>query len=230
MYIEQERKIDNMIEKTCREKNTTLYKVQKADIKNVRFEKQKYRFDYKQYRDIELNLRGKKQVQNASLVLNCCEILNKKGYDIPEEAIRKGLETVIHRGRFEIMHESPTIIFDGGHNEEAIKNLRQTVDMCYKEFKKIYVISVLKSKDYQKVLDNLLEETSIFIFTNGNDSKRYTDCHTMYQYAKQKNDSIEMYEMELENAVQFCKEKIDYVSFIIGSFYIYGSVKKILEV
>ncbi len=225
VYIEQNPEIDSIIQKTCLEKHNTLHMVKPSEVNYVRFEKDRCIFDYKQYHDVEMNLKGNRQAQNASLVLECCEILNKNGYDISEEIIREGLKTVIHRGRFEIIHQSPTIIFDGGHNEEAIQNLKETIAVCYKEAKKIYVISVLKSKDYQKIIDNLLEKNSIYIFTNGNDSKRYTDCHIMYQYAKQKNDRIEMYKMELENAIQFCREKIEYVSFIIGSFYIYQDVK-----
>ena len=131
---------------------------------------------------------------------------------------------MIHKGRFEIIYENPTIIFDGGHNEQAIENLKETINVFYKKEKKIYVISVLKTKAYQKILEDIIEEESIYIFTNGNDINRYTDNHLMYEYAKKINDKAEMYEMKLEEAIQFCKERIDCVSFIIGSFYIYEDV------
>ena len=44
---------------------------------------------------------------------------------------------------------------------------------------------MLKSKDYKKILKNIVEENSVYIFTNGNDKERYTDKHIMYEYAKQ---------------------------------------------
>lgn len=229
VYIKQEPKLDKIIIETCKEKKNTLHMIEKEEIKNQKFQNSFEIFDYKQYHNIEVNLKGKKQIQNASLVLECCDILKKNGYMITEEAIKNGLRTVIHKGRFEIVYENPTIIFDGGHNEQAIQNLKETINLYYEKAKKIYVISVLKSKDYKPILDDILEEKNIYIFTNGNDKNRYTDNHLMFEYAKQVHKSVEVHEMELEHAVQFCRSKTDFVSFIIGSFYIYEDVKKILE-
>lgn len=229
VYIEQEAKIDKIIIKTCKEKQNTLHMISKMEIKNQRFEDNFETFDYKQYYNIEVNLKGKKQIQNATLVLECCEILNKNGYHLTEEVIRDGLRTIIHRGRFETIYQNPTIIFDGGHNEQAIENLKQTINIYYKGTKKIYVVSVLKSKDYKKILEDILEKDSLYIFTDGNDKNLFTDRHLMYAYAKKVNNKTEIYEMELEKAIQFCKEKMEYVSFVIGSFYIYDDVKKFLK-
>ena len=227
VYMEQEPNIDDIIEKTCKEKQNILHIVKQSEIKNQRFENDREIFDYKQYHNIEVNLKGKRQIQNAALVLECCDILDKKGYFLSEEVIRSGLKTVIHKGRFEVMHQNPTIIFDGGHNEQAIENLKETIDLCYKNAKKIYVISVLKSKDYYKIIEDILDKENVYIFTNGNDKNLFTDKHLMYEYAKKRNDKAEIYEMELEKAIQFCKEKREYVSFVIGSFYIYNDVKNI---
>ena len=116
VYMEQKPNIDDIIEKTCKEKQNILHMVGQSEIKNQRFENDREIFDYKQYHDIEVNLKGKRQIQNAALVLECCDILNKKGYLLLEEVIKNGLKTVIHKGRFEVIHQNPTMIFDGGHN------------------------------------------------------------------------------------------------------------------
>ena len=229
VYMEQKPEIDKIMIETSKEKQNTLHLIQKEEIKNSRLENGFEKFDYKQYHNVEVNLKGKKQIQNATIVLECCDILKQKGYPITEEAIRHGLKTVVHKARFEIIHENPTIIFDGGHNEQAIQNLKETINLYYKKEKKIYVISVLKSKDYKTILDEMIEEENIYIFTNGNDKNRYTDNYLMHDYAKQINQNVEIYQMELEEAIQFCKEKTDYVSFVIGSFYIYEDVKKSLN-
>ena len=229
VYMKQKSEIDEIIIQTCERKQNRLHMIQKTDLQNERVKNGYEIFDYKQYQNIQVNLKGKRQTQNASLVLECCNILQKNGYVITEEAIRNGLKTVIHKGRFETIYENPTIIFDGGHNEQAIENLKETIDIFYKTAKKIYVISVLKSKNYKKIVEDILEEDSVYIFTNGNDKNRYMNNHLMFEYAKQVNKNVEIHEMELEDAVQFCKSKTDFVSFIIGSFYIYEDVKKILE-
>ncbi len=228
VYMEQKTNIDDIIEKTCKEKQNILHMVQQSEIKNQRFEKDREVFDYKQYHNIEVNLKGKRQIQNAALALECCDILNKNGYLLSEEVIKNGLKTVIHKGRFEEIYQNPIMIFDGGHNEQAIENLKETIDLCYKNANKIYVISVLKSKDYQKIIEDILDKDNVYIFTGGNDENLFTDKHLMYEYAKKINNNAEIYEMDLKEAIQFCKEKTEYVSFIIGSFYIYDDVKKIL--
>ena len=229
VYMEQKPTIDDIIEKTCKAKQNILHMVKQSEIKNQRFKNDMEIFDYKQYHDIEVNLKGKKQIQNAALVLECCNILNKKGYILSEKVIKNGLKSVIHKARFEVIHQNPTMIFDGGHNEQAIENLKETIEWYYKNAKKIYVISVLKSKDYHKIIEDILDKDNVYIFTDGNDKKLFTDKHLMYEYAKKLNDKAEMYEMELEKAIQFCKDRMNHVSFVIGSFYVYDDVKKFLK-
>ena len=228
VYVSQEKVIDDIIVQKCKEKNNKLYLIDTSKITNLRYEKDYEIFNYKQYKNIEINLKGKKQIQNAIISLECCEILEENGFEFTEKKIREGLKTVVHKGRFEVIHKNPTIIFDGGHNAQAIENLKDTIDIYYKNAKKIYVMSILKSKDYKTILEELIEDGNIYIFTNGNDKNRYADSHLMYEYSKKLNANIEMYEMDLKEAIQFCKEKVDYVSFIIGSFYVYNDVKKIL--
>lgn len=230
VYMEQKPNIDDIIEKTCKEKHNILHMVQQSEIKNQRFENDREIFDYKQYHDIEVNLKGRKQIQNAALVLECCDILNQKGYHLTEEAIKNGLKTVIHKARFEVIHQNPTMIFDGGHNEQAIENLKESIELYYKNAKKIYVISVLKSKDYHKIIEDILDKDNVYIFTNGNDKKLFTDKHVMYEYAKKLNDKAEIYEMDLKEAIQFCKNRMNHVSFVIGSFYVYDDIKKFLKI
>lgn len=225
VYMEQEPNINHIIAETCEEKHNTLHMVKQSEIKNQRLKNDREIFDYKQYHDIEVNLKGKRQIQNAALVLECCDILNKNGYFLSEEMIKNGLKTVIHKARFEVIHQNPTMIFDGGHNEQAIENLKETIDLYYKNAKKIYVISVLKSKDYHKIIEDILDKDNVYIFTDGNDKNLFTDKHLMYEYAKRLNDKAEICEMDLKEAIQFCKEKTEYVSFIIGSFYIYSDIK-----
>ena len=229
VYMEQEPNINHIIAETCKEKQNTLHMIKQSEIKNQRFENAIEIFDYKQYHDIEVNLKGRKQIQNAALVLECCDILSKKGYILSEEVIKNGLKSVIHKARFEVIHQNPTMIFDGGHNEQAIENLKETIELYYKNAKKIYVISVLKSKDYHKIIEDILDKDNVYIFTDGNDKNLFTEKHLMYEYAKGLNDKAEIYEMELEEAIEFCEEKTDYVSFVIGSFYIYDDIKKFLK-
>lgn len=230
VIVEQKESIQKIIEETCKNKNNTLKVVKKEDIKNKKYQDEFLTFDYKENKNIKLNLKGDKQFENASLCLETIDILRKKGYEISEKAVKEGLSTVIHKARFETINKEPKIIYDGGHNEEAILNFINTVNTYYKKEEKIYIISILKTKDYKTILKYLLkEDNSTFIFTSGNNEERYVSSEELYESAKKITKNNKLYKMNLEEAIIHAKSQIGKVSFIIGSFYIYGDVRKIIN-
>lgn len=231
VIVEQKPSIQKIIEQTCLNKNNELSVVKKADIRNKKYENEFLVFDYKQNKNIKLNLKGDKQFENASLCLETINILKQKGYQISEKKVKEGLSTVIHKARFETINKNPKIIYDGGHNEEAILNFINTVNTYYKKEEKIYIISILKSKDYKTVLKHLLkDENSTFIFTSGNDEERYVPSEELYETAKKITKNDRLYKMTLQEAILYAKKQKNKVSFIVGSFYIYGDVKKTLKI
>lgn len=229
VIVEQKPSIQKIIEQTCLNKNNELSIIKKADIQNRKYENELLVFDYKQNKNIKLNLKGDKQFENASLCLETINILKQKGFNISEKAIEEGLMTVIHKARFETINKKPKIIYDGGHNEEAILNFINTVNTYYKKEEKIYIISILKSKDYKTVLKYLLkDENSTFIFTSGNSEERYVSSIELYETAKKITNSEKLYKKTLEDAILYAQGQVEKVSFVVGSFYIYGDVIKIL--
>lgn len=230
VIIEQEQPIQNIIQETCLNKNNTLEVIKKADIQNKKYEEEFSIFDYKENKNIKLNLKGDKQFENASLCLETINILKQKGYQISEKKVKEGLSTVIHKARFETINKNPKIIYDGGHNEEAILNFINTVNTYYKKEEKIYIISILKSKDYKTVLKYLLkDENSTFIFTSGNDEERYVSSEELYETAKKITNNEKLYKKTLEDAILYAKKQKIKISFVVGSFYIYGDVKRTLK-
>ena len=154
-------------------------------------------------------------------------MLRKKGYKIDEAIIKKGLGQVVHRARFEMISRYPKVIFDGGHNEDAIQNLKKTIDMYYPNERKVYILSTLKTKDYKTIIKLLTnDKNGIFYFTTGIDSNRYVDGKVLYKEA-QKYLKENFYYSDLENAIKTAKEKYkENVILIIGSFYVYSDVLK----
>lgn len=230
VMMEQKESIQKIVEDTCQEKNNIVTIVQKENIKNKRQEGENSIFDYKGYKDIKLNLKGEKQFENAVLCLETIEIIKKQGYEISNQAIKEGLATVIHRARFETLQENPKIIYDGGHNEEAILNFTNTVNRYYLKEEKIYIVSILKTKDYKAVLKQLLKDkTASFIFTTGNDETRYVSSEELYHTAKQINKQVNADQKSLTDAVSYVKTQKGKIIFIVGSFYIYEDVIKLVK-
>ena len=224
VYICQENEADNVIINKCKEENNKLYLIKKEDVKNYSYNNEFQEFDYKDYKNVKVKLKGKSQIYNAIICLEAVNILKDK-YKLPEEKVREGLESVIHKGRFETLCNKPTIIYDGGHNELAIKNFINSVSMYYEENKKIYIISLLKSKDYKTIIKLLVQENNgIYIFTTGNSKERYWNKEILKEEAIRLG-AKNVISMNLEGAMKNVYEEYkDCTNFVIGSFYIYGDV------
>lgn len=229
VFIEQEKEVNQVIKNICEQKNNDLHLIGKVDIQNYTYNMEFQKFDYRNYSQIEINLKGKKQIYNASLCLEAVNIL-KQYYPMPEKGVRAGLKTVVHKARFEKLHENPTIIYDGAHNEPAVDNLKNSVNMYYPNSKKVYIVSILNTKDYQSMLKKLITNSDdIYIFTSGNHSK-YVLKEELFQKAKKIGKNNNLYQYELQEALKIVLEKYkDYTIFIIGSFYVYGDVVKFLK-
>lgn len=112
-------------------------------------------FSYKEYEHMKLGLLGRYQTDNAATVLEAVEMLKKRGVFIPQEAVRKGMETVCWPGRFQVLSENPLVIADGAHNEDASLRLAENI-RTYLPGKKIYgVMGVFRDKEYEKMLEIL---------------------------------------------------------------------------
>ena len=118
------------------------------------------------------------------------------------------------------------MIFDGAHNEPAIKNLINSIKMYYDNRNKVYIISILKRKDYKMVLKMLLKDNnSTFVFTSGNNSEKYASKEELLEVAKKYTNNKNLYTKELKEAIAFVKKnnKND-VIFFVGSFYVYADI------
>lgn len=231
IFVKQEESVNNIIENTCKEKNTTLHLLNAEEVQNYSYNLDIQKFDYKEYKNVEINLKGKAQINNAIEVLECIDVLKNKGYKISKEAIYNGLRTVVHKARLETLSRDPVIIFDGGHNENAINNLTQNVEQYFEGSKKVYIISLLKTKDYKTIIKNICKEkNSIFIFTSGNDKKRYVSKEKLYKEAKKYLNDVNMYKYELKDAINICKKAYnERIILIVGSFYVYKTVCEVLK-
>lgn len=231
VFVKQTPKINSVIEEKCKKENVILHFADESKVENYELKEDLQRFDYKKYKNIQINLKGKKQVNNAIEVLECIDILKDKGYDIPGEAVKQGLKSVVHKARLETLSKNPLIVFDGGHNENAINNLKDNINTYFKNHKKVYIVSILKTKDYKTIVNKICEDKdSIFIFTSGNDKNRYVSKEELYDVSKEYLNETNIYKMELLDAIEYAQNQYsDKAIFIIGSFYVYKDVCKILK-
>ena len=171
VIFEQTPDVDEVFAKECSKKENQLHIVREKIVSNYRYDSDLQYFDYDEMKDIAVNLKGMVQIKNASICIEAMKILRDDGYEVSDESIREGLKTVIHKARMEKLLSKPFIVYDGAHNTPAMENLQSMVDMYYSDFDRVYIVSILKSKDYRKMLKILAsDKEGKFIFTSGNDS------------------------------------------------------------
>ncbi len=228
VFFSQNSEVDKVIIDTCKRKNNRLHLLSKNDITNYNFDSNYQYFNFKDFKQVPIILKGTKQIQNAAICIECMNVLNNLGYKIKKEAIIDGLKSVVHKARIETLSKNPLIIYDGAHNESAIKNLQSVINTYYKNYKKIYVVSVLKRKDYNKMLQLLFQDKNAeFIFTSGNDINRYASSRELFDAALQYKTTQEISMKTLDDAIKYImKYGTNTINFIVGSFYVYGDVKK----
>lgn len=231
VIFEQEKDVNDVFIRTCSSKNNKLHIISNNDISNYRFDENFQYFNYKDMKDIKINLKGRAQIKNASICIEAIKIIRNYGYKITDTSILEGLSTVIHKGRLEKLNNNPEIIFDGAHNEPAIINLLDTIKMYYSNRKRVYMVSILNRKDYKKMLELLSKDReAIFIMTSGNDAERYTTKEELYNCMSGNIEKNRIYKYELDEAIaNIMRKKDDTVYFVIGSFYVYGDVVNLIK-
>ena len=124
-----------------------------------------------------------------------------------------------------MLSKKPKLIFDGGHNENAIKNLEENIKMYYPDKEKVYIVSILKTKDYKVIIENICKDkNAIFYFTSGVD-KRYVPKEKLYEEAKKYLSKEKIFTDDIIDALNICKiEHEDKVILVVGSFYVYKAV------
>lgn len=115
-------------------------------------------------------------------------------------------------------------------NNNNISNIE--MENLIKKMKRIYIISILKRKNYNKMLELISQDTdATFILTSGNNSEIYASSDELFECIKQFTKTDKIYKKNLNDAI---KEAInnsnnDTVNFVIGSFYTYGTVIDIIQ-
>ena len=114
-----------------------------------------------------LDLPGGYQTKNILTVLSSVRQLQKQGWEISEEDIQTALASSkkingLH-GRWEVIHEHPTVVMDVGHNEDGVKQI--VAQLNESSYNKLHiVIGMVKDKEIEKVLA-LLPKDAQYYFT-----------------------------------------------------------------
>ncbi len=191
----------------CKEKSARLYKCNFSLVNS----------------DIELGLNGKYQHYNASIVVDAIEILNNKGFNIDDNALKQGLKKAEWMARMYTLSTKPLFMIDGAHNVQCVKALTNSLDGKY-----TFVIGILKDKDYKEMINLMLPYAFEFVCIKPN-SIRAIEPNILKEYIDEKGIKCCVFD-DVYSGIEYASDK-DTV--VCGSLYLSGEVltayKKLLR-
>lgn len=212
VFCPQEDSVNTVIRNTAKDKNNSLFEVKTDACKVLSETLNGSRFEYKN-KEYDLSLVGRYQIKNACTVLETITALKKSGFTIPDSAVTAGLKEAFIPARFEVIHNSPIIILDGGHNPPGLYALSQSIkkslpdkdivciismlrDKSAKDamahlkgmFSKVYIVEIdsprkMPAKDLKAIADNFFDDVEICL-------NKTTAVKKSYEYARRKNGAM----------------------------------------
>ena len=122
---------------------------------------------------VTLALRGRHQVENAAVAIQLAELLRETGFDIPYAAIVRGLETVQHPGRLELIQHKPVFLIDGAHNPAGAESLRTYLDE-FAQRPLTLVFGAMRDKQLDEIGEILFPVADVVVLTTVNNPRSAT--------------------------------------------------------
>lgn len=122
-------------------------------------------FSYKG-RTFRTRMLGGYQPANAAVAVEAVEMLGKRGWNIPDEAVERGIASAFWPGRFEVRGArgaQPTVVIDGGHNPQGARALADSLKDAFPDRSFTFVMGVLADKDYRAMIDALAPLARAFV-------------------------------------------------------------------
>lgn len=164
--------VNKVFQDACRTHHATLImpsfeQVQCLGITelSVPYENIMQRFSYQGER-YETHLLGSYQPYNAVLAIEAARVLRSRGFTIPQTALHEGIASARWLGRFDVhstCNEWRCVVCDGGHNPQGARALAQSIDRAFPHTKCVFVMSVLADKNYEAMIDALLDYACLWV-------------------------------------------------------------------
>ncbi len=175
-----------------------------------------------------LGLAGEYQKLNGLTALTAIDALRKRGFHIPQDAVREALQDIRFPGRMEILNKSPLILIDGAHNEGGIRALRDTINHSFDGQKINLYFGMLEDKNVDLALDLLLPYAKR-VFTLTPDSEIAVSAQNMASRIREKTHlPVKALSSPKEALDQALESSPGEINIFTGSLYMIGSLRKAL--
>lgn len=209
-----------------------LYTADAERAKQVYYGVTKQRFTYAGYKNLEISMLGKFQIENAVVAVETIQVLAKAGFPVKEEALRRGLLLTSWPGRFSVIGKKPLFIADGAHNEDASRRLAESLQFYFAEKKMIFILGMLKDKEYEKVINNTCNMAEHIITVTPPIRERAMPAYELAQAVRECNGNVTVADSvpeAVEIAYLLASREEDAVIVAFGSLSYLGELMKVVE-
>ena len=180
----------------------------------------------------KLSLLGLHQVANSGVAAAAFMVLAANDLRFTVHALKQGMKQTLWPGRFELIGGyGYKVLIDGAHNPAGITTLRNSLDYYFPQAKRIFLLGILKDKDYKYMLEYLLRPEDTVIMTTP-DSERAAEPEELLAYVCAENkEAIPEPSAALARAQELAsqEEKSDAAILICaGSLYLVGALREML--
>ena len=185
------------------------------------------KFNFRDYKDVEISLIGDHQAFNAALALMVLDYL-KEDYKLDEEKIKEGLKKAENIGRTECLSRDPLIVVDGSHNLDSIEGIEKSIKK-FNYNKLILGFSLLKDKDHKHILEKIEGIADKIVLTEI-DNERFTDLASLEKEFKEISSKEIFAIKDRKEAVEKTFELAGEDDMILwcGSLYLIKDIRKII--
>ncbi|MGN0482287.1 MAG: bifunctional folylpolyglutamate synthase/dihydrofolate synthase [Lachnospiraceae bacterium] len=226
----QTAEVKEILQKKARQTGCPWIQVEKNQIRveqNTLFEQ---KISYKEYQ-IELQMPGCYQQENAALAIETIEALQRKQIDISKQAVEAGMRMTQWRGRFSVLSKDPVVIADGAHNPDAAKRLLENLDYYLPEQKRIGIMGVFRDKNSEKMV-KMLKDSFSYIYTidlpNAERTLPKEELRQLWMENEVSAESVDSLQEALKKAyARAQKEKAAVIAF--GSLSYLGNLMELMD-
>lgn len=226
----QEQNVMNVITQKAGEYQCPLVVADAALASGIRHGIEKQKFSYKEWKNLEISLVGQYQIKNAVLAIEILQALSEKGFAWKEEQLRKGLKETEWLGRFTVIDKKPYFIIDGAHNEDGARELAKSVKFYFTNKRIIYIMGILKDKEYEKVVKETCPLADAIITVTSPNNPRALSAYELASVVKEYHDNVTAVD-SIEEAVEMSSLMADKDSVILafGSLSYLGKLIEVVE-
>ncbi|MGM9521405.1 MAG: bifunctional folylpolyglutamate synthase/dihydrofolate synthase [Oscillospiraceae bacterium] len=138
---------EEVIRRKCQQVGANLYRADFSKLQLLEHDLTGCTFDFGHFKSLRIPLAGTYQPYNAAVAITAAELLREKGWNISDEAIIDGINSVKWPGRFELLRRDPVVMLDGAHNPHGIAATAKSLSEDFPGKKIVFLTGVMADKD-----------------------------------------------------------------------------------